>query len=554
AVGIAAAAAAAVQLLPAVDLVRDTPRSHAFPFSLVAQWSTPPVRLLDLLIPEFSGSAAGHFRLYWGTASYGWLDPFFVGIYFGLIPIALALAALTLRLPGWKAITFTFAAATLLALGSHTPLLRVLYALRLFSSFRYPEKFLILGIVPLMFFSAVAFDRAIGGDRSILRRALIIATIPAAICAILIGFSLHPSYLSQFVAFWNVAIHPGAALMARVSRTVFLVALIRSVASIAVLWYAVHRSPRKWAPIAIFVTLLDLGYQRLLIAETVSGDFFRVPPRALGQIRPGVRVFHQADWYSATPVARRYLDLPQMYWVLRNGLYPMFGATWGVPVAMNRDIDETFIAPATDFNVAVAELRRRNVPRWFEPLMAMSAAGYRALYLPFDQQTGRFRNNVDAIEPNIFVPVRTNSIFYFADRVVNCKSRDQFIDLVARGAATPRSAFADLVAAPLADGRILSIRQRSNAADLDIESAGNALLVCSITRHKYWRAAIDGHDTRLIPVNLQYQGVFVPAGRHTIRIAYRNPLLIVGASISIVALAALVALMLRKGHGVRKEI
>jgi len=326
------------------------------------------------------------------------------------------------------------------------------------------------------------------------------------------------------------------------------------VASAVVLWYAIDRSPQKWAPLAILVTLLDLGYQRLSVAETVPSDFFRVPPRALQQIGRGGRVFHQADWYSASPVARRYFDLPQMYWVLRNGLYPMFGATWGVPVAMNRDIDETFIAPATDFNVAIAELRRRNVPRWFEPLMAMSGAGYRALYLPFEQQAERFRNNAAAIEPNIFVPVRTNPIFYFADRIVTCKSRDQFIDLLARGAATPRGAFADLVATPLADGRILSIRQRSNAADIDVESAGNALLVCSITRHKYWRAAIDGRETRLIPVNLQYQGLLVPAGRHTIRIAYRNPLMSVGGSISILALSILVALMLRKGHDVREEI
>src|SRR5205823_8111260 len=103
-------------------------------------------------------------------------------------------------------------------------------------------------------------------------------------------------------------------------------------------------------------------------------------------------------------------------------------------------------------------------------------------------------------------------------------------------------------------GRILSIRQRSNAADVEVDSAGNALLICSITRHKYWRATIDGRETRLIPVNLQFQGLFVPAGRHSIRIAYRNPMLIVGGSISIIALAVLLALMFCKRHGVREEI
>src|SRR5438445_2132446 len=72
--------AASVQLLPAIDLLRDSVRSRGFPMALVGQWSTPPSRLADLFIPQFSGAAAEHFRLYWGTAKYGWLDPFYVGI------------------------------------------------------------------------------------------------------------------------------------------------------------------------------------------------------------------------------------------------------------------------------------------------------------------------------------------------------------------------------------------------------------------------------------------------------------------------------------------
>src|SRR5262249_25338506 len=78
-----AIAVASVQLLPALDLMGDSVRSRGFPFTLVAQWSTPPSRLLDLLIPQFSGPGADHFRLFWGTATYGWLDPFYAGIYFG---------------------------------------------------------------------------------------------------------------------------------------------------------------------------------------------------------------------------------------------------------------------------------------------------------------------------------------------------------------------------------------------------------------------------------------------------------------------------------------
>ena len=512
--------ATSVQLLPAIDLMRDSVRSRGFPFALVGQWSTPPSRLLDLFIPQFSGAAAGHFRLYWGTAEYGWLDPFYAGIYFGLIPIALALAGLTVRLPGWRWVSGAMAASIVLALGSHTPLLRLLYSVRLFSSFRYPEKFLILGLVPLIFFSAIAFDRA---DRTIVRRAIAIcgATVVASLFLLIASF--HPAYPSRFIAFWGIAIHPLAAEMVQVSRSVWIAAAIRSVVAVAAL-LLMSRRPS----FAILAVALDLGYERFSIAETVSGDFFRTPPAAAQKIDRRVRVFHQADWYGATITARRYLDLPEMYWVLRNGLYPMAGAIWKVPVAMNRDIDESFLTPTADFNAALVELRRRNAPRWFEPLMAMSGAGYRAMYLPF-HRTSDPKN----IDPIIFVPQPTNPTFYFADRIVRCRSLAEFIEGVPK--ASMRTAFADIDPA-------------------QAQAGGRRLLVISITRHKYWRATIDGRDAELIPVNIQYQGLIVPAGRHTIRMRYRNPLFIFGGAISIGSLAVLFVLMLRERNRVREKV
>ena len=521
---------ASAQLIPAIDLLRDSVRSRGLPVALVGQWSTPPARFLDLFIPQFSGAAADHFRLYWGTAKYGWLDPFYVGIYFGLIPIALAIAGLTMRLPGWRWITAALAGSIVLSLGSHTPLLRVLYSIT--SSFRYPEKLLILGLVPLMFFSAIAFDRV---DARLIRRAAIIASIATAASALLLIASAMPAYPVRFAAFWGIAIHPLAGEMARASRSVWIAALIRSAIAVAALL-----ARRK--ALAIAVVTLDLGYERLAIAESIRGDFFRTPPAAVQKIDRSVRVFHQADWYGNTFIARRYFDSPAMYWVLRNGLFPMASSIWNLPVAMNRDIDESFLLPATDFNAALVELRRRNAPRWFEPLMAMSAAGYRAMYLPY-----REVRDPSALEPIIFVPVRTNPQFYFADRIVRCRSLAEFIDGVPR--ATMRSAYADMEPFAPATASVISASDRQ----AEVQSAGNALLVISITRHKYWHATLDNREVPLIPINIQYQGVIVPAGRHSVQMVYRNPLLIAGPAISIVMVVLLVAVLLRERHRVGEE-
>jgi hypothetical protein len=538
---------AAVQIVPAADLLRDSVRWRGFPFSVVAQWSTPPVRLLELFIPQLTGPGAEHFRLYWGTAKYGWLDPFYVGIYFGVIAVAFALAGLSVRMPGTLAVLAALATSVVLSLGRHTPVLRLLYDGNLFSSFRYPEKFLILGIVPLTLFSAIAFDRAMAGDRRIIRRALLVAAVTGVFSLVLVGASFHPSYRPQFIAFWDISVHPLAGRMAELSRSVWLRAVCSSLAAAGVLWYATRARSVKWAKAAMVVTVLDLGYQRISTAETVNGEFFRTPPQVVQRIDRRVRIFHQADWYPATFVARHYFDLPEMYWVLRNGLYPMAGAAWGVATAMNRDIDETFLTPATDFNIAMNELRRRNAPQWFEPLMAMSAAGYRAMYLPFEQQVARAGSDRRSIEPIIFVPTRTNSMFYFADRIVRSRSREEFVRQLSSGGTPPRTAFVDLAPFAPPAARVLAIRPRSNSMEVDVEATGTALLVCSITRHKYWSATMDQRDARLFPVNLQYQGLLVPAGRHTIRMQYRNPLLIAGGAISLVSAALLSLLLLGVG-------
>ncbi|HUJ15476.1 MAG TPA: YfhO family protein [Thermoanaerobaculia bacterium] len=530
--GMGALTIAAVQIVPAADLLRDGARAHGFPFELVSRWSTPPLRLVELFIPQFTGIASEHFRFYWGTAKYGWLDPFFPGIYFGLIPIALAVAGLTVRLPGTRLILAAVVVSFVLAIGSHTPLLKALYDAHLFASFRYPEKFLILGLVPLMLFSAIAFDRALI-DRRILRRAAVVASVVVVLCAALFALSYAPSYIPRFVGFWDIGIHPLAGEIAASSRAVWLRALVGSLASAAALLFG----RKRWAAIAIAITFLDLSYQRISIAETIDGDFFRTPPAAARVLDRNTRLFHQADWYGDTIVARRYFDLPEMYWVVRNGLFPMTGAVWGIASAMNSDIDRTFLAPAADFNQAMLELRARRVPEWYAPLMAMSAAGYRTLYLPFEQAVARSRNDPRAIQPVIFLPVRTNPVFYFADRIVRCRSREEFVSDVAADPHALRTAYADLRPFAPAPARVISARQTFNSADVEVESSGDALLVCSITRHKYWSATIDGRSAALLPVNLQFQALIVPAGRHAIRLRYRNPLLVACAIISLISFA-----------------
>lgn len=519
---------AIVQIVPAADHFRDSVRSRPFAFSLVSTWSTPPVKALELFIPEALGSPADHARFYWGTARYGWLDPFFLSIYPGLLTAALAIAALTLRRRGWMLVTAALLGGFLIAIGSHTPLLKLMYDLRLFSSFRYPEKFLILAIVPLTIFAAFAFDRI---DEEVTRRAIVIASIAGLLCLGLIAFVTAES----FIRFWSIEVHPLRNVMAGTAALTWWSGLARAVSVVALLLLRGRMSSESWSRLAVAMLVVDLAIERPRVAETIDHGFFAQRPAMVPHLPSGTRLFHQADWYGATPAARAYFDLPEMYWVIRNGAYPHTNATLGIESALNRDIDQTALLPTADLLSDMRQLRTRT-PRWVEVMAAVSGAGYRALFAPMAQA-----GSGTAIAPIVFVPLPPAPRFYFADRAV----AGDFVSAAADRSWTRRTA---VVSQPAHTGaaEILTATQTSNSATLRVRASADALLVCSITRHKYWRASIDGRPATLIPANIAYQALAVPAGAHDIELRYDNPLFRWCGPVSLLALiAAAILAMIR---------
>ena len=106
-----------------------------------------------------------------------------------------------------------------------------------------------------------------------------------------------------------------------------------------------------------------------------------------------------------------------------------------------------------------------------------------------------------------------------------------------RGTFPNNVAFTDTAFTP-APAAITNVAESSHSADIDVEATGRSFLVATITRHKYWRATIDGRPAPLVAANVAYQGLVVPAGRHHIALHYANPIVAIGAVISAVSLLA----------------
>jgi hypothetical protein len=134
--------------------------------------------------------------------------------------------------------------------------------------------------------------------------------------------------------------------------------------------------------------------------------------------------------------------------------------------------------------------------------------------------------------------------YYFADAFEPLSS---LID--SRGRRfSPRTAFVRGAAFRPAAGVVRSIIERTSSAQLDVEAAGPALLIASVTYDRDWRATVDGRAAPIAQINLSHQGVVVGPGRHRVAFRYSNPYLKIGFVVSILAALALAFAVIESGR------
>ncbi|MBV8518194.1 MAG: hypothetical protein JO197_12410 [Acidobacteria bacterium] len=540
-ISLGAIAVGAAQMMPAIDHASESARSRAFEFSLVSAWSFPWAKFAEFIYPNFLGHISiDRVMWYWGGGLYtGMGSPFLFSIYCGLAVTALAMAAAFVRPRGSGFVLLVCTVSFLLALGGHTPLLHWLYDAHIATSIRYPEKFAMMACFAAILLASQVLQRMLDGDDALRDAAtgFVLATTLVAGILALSGFT---HYFGQLFTYtWGLGKGAAADRMTSLARTGWIIAFVRGALFIALLrsMRAVRR-PLWIALFGIFV-VADLFPVVHELNPRMPARFFREEPpasRALPRNREPFRIFHEADWYGQDTIARRYFSSGDaVYWIVRNGLYPMTPAGHGLRMVMERDYDKTALLPTIDFTDSVWDIKRNGRTDWWRPVTAMANVWYRVVYRPFEPEQKRVRGNLKNAQAVDFVEIAHNPRYYFADQVVTIRNRQDFVQRLVKGGYTDRVAF---VAGPSfvpANGAVTHYVETANTASIDVTAAGRAFLVMSVTPHKYWRVAIDGQPAQSIVTNIGFQGVVVPAGRHRVTMSYRNDLAANGAKLSIAA-------------------
>jgi hypothetical protein len=548
----AAFAVGAAQMLPAIDHVGDSARSRTFEFSLVGAWSMPWAKFAELIYPNILGHmSVNRVTWYWAGGLYpGMGSPFLFSIYPGLLFTALAVAAFFVRPRGGRFVLILSAFSVLLALGRHTPLLQFLYEAGVATSIRYPEKFVLIAIFAATILAAQMLDRLLRGDDAVREAALgfVAATTVVALAIAILTFT--PYFGEAFRHVWG-AKGTGAAKMIAMSRVDWIVAAARGALLFGLLWAVRSWKRAIWVPLAVLFVVADLAPVVHELNPRMPARFFSEPPPLLSTFpadKRAFRIFHESDWYGQEAIAQKYFSTGNsVYWIVRNGLYPMTPAGWGLSMVIERDYDKTALIPTIDFTDSVWDLKRSGRTDWWKPAMAMSNAWFRASYRPFDEEKKRVNGRMQHAQPIQFLETEHFPRYYFADQIVSVVNRHDFVKKLSDGDYSTRVAFVSGPSWVPAAGRVTGYRETANTATIDVEAQGRGFLVMSVTPHKYWKVAVDGRPVEPVVTNIGYQGIEVPGGRHRVTMRYRNDLAATGSKISLAAALLLIgAALVRK--------
>jgi hypothetical protein len=289
---------------------------------------------------------------------------------------------------------------------------------------------------------------------------------------------------------------------------------------------------RAWHLIVIALLVIDLGIVANRVMPRHPPRFF-TPPDAVNAFpspRDGYAVFHRGEWARHDLAATYDAFSPALN--TRNALRPYSPAAWGIRTALEYDFDETDLLPTHDLLDSMQRLGNSGFARWSEPFMQLSNVHYVIDYNP--------RGSIQS--PIVIRRFPSLGRYWFARTLLPASEFERSI----RGPMPNGLAFTNPAFTP-APAAITNVAESSHSADIDVDATGRSFLVATITRHKYWRATIDGQPAPLVAANIAYQGLVVPAGRHHIALRYANPIVAIGAVISALSLLAVLWYALAAG-------
>jgi hypothetical protein len=561
-----AVALAAVQLLPTLSRIADSPRKD-IPTWHATLWSMPPERLAEVVFPRFFGDPARNMEgVYFGWKLEDRDYPYVESIYPGLLLALLGIAALIRwPVPRRGAWALAVLAGVFLALGRFNPVYEALRrAVPVLAVLRFPEKFAVFAVIALGVAGVLGWQRLLD-EREEGRPET--ADLPLALAGVAFATALFFALLLLWnprIALAFVAAHGapdlgpgGLAAAVGYLRAESWGAVVTAAAVTTLLALCRWRRPSRRLLEGLAVALLaaDLWHYGHGLIRTLPAGAYTVPPPLAASILPAEdRVFVQPAPPGAPEVVPRGWGDPRTLiartYIAR--LEPYSGLLWHLPYVFNTDFDLMLTGWGR-------QAQRILDAEWGQPQMAYRYLGVwnvGTLLLRSEGAPVASRDPAATLRrvPNTYLLPR----FRFVPRVSFHPDVPGAL-LSARTLAWQVNRHEQLIRP---DGpaetvafrqppRLLSFADEGGRIGIRYQAGeGGGLFVAGMTFDRGWRATLDGAPLEVYPTAACQIAVRLPAGEHRLELRYHERLLGAGAAVTLLALAVGLGVLLmgRRRH------
>jgi hypothetical protein len=554
----------AVQILPTLGRLADSPRK-GLPAAQATLWSMPPQRLAEVFLPRAFGDPVHSLE----GRYFGWnLEdrdyPYVESIYPGLLLAVLGAAALLRwRIPRRSAWALALLAGYFLALGRHNPVYeRLREAVPVLSILRFPEKFIVLAVLALGVAGVLGWQRLLD-EREAGRPAVADFPLAVALVVLVTALGLTVSlYWLPAGATWLISRHGAPDLTpAGWGRAIGYLrgegwgAVGTAGAVTALLGLCRWRRPprRLLEGLAVALLAADLWHYGHELPVTFSADHYRTPSPLAASLLPAQdRVFLQDLPPGEVDLLRRTGDPKTL--IARNylaRLQPYSGLLWHVPYAFDVDFDLML----TGWGRKANDILRSETSRPERTYRYLGVWNVGTLLLR------RTPQELAALKDPRAFPLRVSRNpyvlprFHFVPRASFQPSHAAALAAaradewrVARNEQLVRPGRPPETLVYTRRPRLLGLIDEGGRIQVDYRAEEGAVFVAAMTFDRGWRASLDGGAVPIYPTAACQAGLQLPAGEHRLELRYHERLLGPGALITLLTLAAGVAIFAAAGR------
>ena len=590
-------ALSAMELFPSLALLNNSRRGvEGLPFLETTSWSFHPLQLIDVVIPEFFGSAMDNPTTWTSVLSSRNL-PYFLSFFVGFIPIFLACVGL--RNSGDRRAKFAGVSGSLLlvlAFGRFTPVFALAYLIfPPLAIVRFPVKLLIPALLFVALLAGWGADAMRSGEaiskEKTERTVAWLATILALVLVV---------WLMAFVAPGLIAA-PAGWILTRTYQMFtrlptdrlsaeeiegavqFLVRMLQLYLPGlggfflgGALWIRARAQGLAWArravPAVLFFAMAHLAWVNSGANPTVPRSFYDYQPPALSHFDSADKPYRYAYLFRETATGKATADsqgflnlesIPEAKGLPSSAEIPfrdrmilskasMLTDAEGV---MNIDVERSFPIPIYDYWVFA--LKGLDDPARTSCLLGRVNVRYQVLKERTDLGDGREVAEIfnGSSDPHLLyeTPCAMPRAFAAGKATIAATAREALLPLSDPGFDARGTVFLSAGSSPPSPAEVAGA-----AGEVEIASyaSNEVILHATMSRPGYvvlldrfdpnWDALLDGRETNILRANHIFRAVQVPGGTHEVRFTYKQRGLRIGLAVSLAALAFLVVFYFRR--------